>query len=163
MKIAIDQIIPDPNQPRKTFNPETLSELRDSLNGLGLIQPITVRPYQDSKYMIIVGERRYTAAKQRGDSKIECIIREDIDDKTAREMQFAENSQQEDISPLELGIAFYKHRQKYHMSQEQLATIVGLSRRWIAQLESLDIDLALSAKTLLKDGEWTKKKEYGSQ
>ena len=100
MKIKLDQIIPDPDQPRKTFKEEALQELQASYSTLGLIQPITVRPH-NGKYMIVVGERRYRATKLDGLEEIECIIREDVKDKTAREMQFAENSAQEDIPPLE--------------------------------------------------------------
>lgn len=151
MKIKLDNIIPDPNQPRKTFNDETINELRTSLDGLGLIQPITVRPI-DSKYMIVVGERRYRSAQKRGDIDIECIVREDIDDKTARAMQFAENTQQEDIPPLELGEAFYKHRQKYNLTQSQLGKIVGLSQRQIGRLEAIHTDLDLRSKIFVTNG-----------
>lgn len=151
MKIAISQIVPDQNQPRKTFNPETLLELKNSLNGLGLIQPITVRPYQDGKYMIIVGERRFTVATQRGDDEIECIVRKNVDNKTAREMQFAENTQQEDIPPLELGKAFTEHRQRYGLTQRELANIVGLSKDTINHYEALCI-AAIQVQTHIRSG-----------
>lgn len=151
MKIKVSQIIPDPEQPRKTFNPESISELKNSLNGLGLIQPITIRPYQDGKYMIIVGERRFTAAKQKGDDEIECIVRKDIDDKTAREMQFAENSQQEDIPPLELGKAFLEHQKKYGMTIRELAGIVGLSEGYVGDIESL-VSAALTTQRYVQSG-----------
>jgi len=135
-KIAIDQIIPDPDQPRKTFKPETILELKESFDTIGLLQPITVRPHQD-KYMIIIGERRYRAAKIDGLAEVECIIRKGVDDKTVREMQFAENIGQEDIPPLELGKAFLSHRAKYKMTQIMLAASIGLSQGTIASLESL--------------------------
>lgn len=153
MKIKLDNIIPDPNQPRKTFNPDTIGELKDSLGGLGLIQPITVRPDGDGKYMIVVGERRYRAARQTGVTEIDCILREDVDDKVAREMQFTENTQQEDIPPLELGKAFYEHRQRHSLSQEQLGRIVGFSGGHIARLESLYISLTSANVSLLSSGE----------
>ncbi len=136
MLIKLDQIIPDPDQPRKTFKEETLQELKSSYDKLGLIQPVTVR-LCDSKYQIVIGERRYRAALLNRQEEIECIVREDVDDRKAREMQFAENSQQEDIPPLELGRAFVEHRKKYKITQEELAKVVGLSFGYISDLESL--------------------------
>jgi ParB family chromosome partitioning protein len=136
LKIKIDQIIPDPNQPRKTFKDETLQELKNSYGNLGLIQPITVRPVGD-KYMIVIGERRYRASLLNGQKEIECIVREDIDDKRTREMQFAENSQHDDVPSLELGEAFLEHRKKYHLSQFELGRLIGVSDSYIYRYEAL--------------------------
>jgi len=136
MKIDISQIIPDPDQPRKTFKEETLQELKGSYDKLGLIQPITVRPC-DGKYQIVIGERRYRASLLNGQKEIECIVREDIDDKVAREMQFAENSQQENVPPLESGRAFLEHRKLYGMSQEELAKTTGIKRWKLQESEAL--------------------------
>lgn len=152
MKIKLDNIIPDPNQPRKTFNLDTIAGLKDSLSGLGLIQPITVRPTEDGKYMVVVGERRYRAVKQVGVSEIECIIRNDVDDKLAREMQLTENSQQEDIPPLELGKAFLEHRKQYGLEGKELAKVIGLSEATINQYERLNL-AAKSVQSYVKSGE----------
>ena len=150
MKIDLAQIIPDPDQPRKTFKEEALQELQASYNTLGLIQPITVRPH-NGKYMIVVGERRYQAALLNGQTEIECIVREDIEGKIAREMQFAENSQQEDISPLELGKAFLEHRKKYEMEGKALAKVIGLSEATITQYERLNL-AAKSVQSYIQSG-----------
>lgn len=136
MKIKLQDITPDPEQPRKTFKEETLQELRASYNTLGLIQPITVRPH-DGRYTIIVGERRYRAAKIEGFDEVECIIREGVDNKTIREMQFAENAGQESIPPLELGQALRQHRNKYSLSQRELANIIGIAPSTVEHFESL--------------------------
>lgn len=136
MKIKVTDIIPDPNQPRKTFKEESLKELGNSFNSLGIIQPITVRLH-NGKYMIVTGERRYRAAKLDGLSEVECILRDDIDDKKAREMQFAENAEQEDVPPLELGKAFLEHRKKYHLTQEQLSHQIGIAQQTLSQYERL--------------------------
>jgi len=136
LKIVLNQIIPDPDQPRKTFKEKTLQELKGSYGKLGLIQPITVRPC-NGKYMIVIGERRYRASLLNGQEEIECNIREDIDDKVAREMQFAENSQQENVPPLELGKAFLEHRKKCNLTQKELSSIVGLTESVISSYESL--------------------------
>jgi len=76
VKIKLDQIIPDPDQPRKTFDMEKIVELSGSLDVLGLIQPITVRSTTDGKYMIIVGERRFRASQMDGQDELECLVRE---------------------------------------------------------------------------------------
>jgi len=152
MKIKISQITPDPNQPRKTFKDESLQELKDSYDKLGLIQPITVRPI-DGKYQIVIGERRYRASLLNGQTEIECIVREDIDDKTTREMQFAENSQQENVAPLELGKAFLEHRKKYKMNQEELGKVVGISQRHIGRFESLILDAVSKTQEYIQSGE----------
>ena len=90
MRIRIDQVIPDPNQPRKTFDDEAIKELASSFDSYGIISPLKVRPYGDSQYMIITGELRYRAAKLRGEKEIECIVQE-ATDQQAGGMQFIEN------------------------------------------------------------------------
>lgn len=160
MRIKINQIIPDQNQPRKTFNEDSITELGSSFDGLGLIQPITVRPTKDGKYMIIVGERRYRAAQKRGNTDIECTIRKDVDDKTAREMQFAENSQQEDIPPLEMAEALWKHHNLYALTQTELSLSTGLSQRQISRLFSLHIDLDHGLKPMVESGKMDSRAAY---
>lgn len=133
MKIKLENIIPDPDQPRKTFDMEKIVELRGSTESLGLIQPITVRPCDGGKYMVIVGERRFRAAQLDGAKTIECLVREDVDDKVAREMQFAENSQQESVPDNELGLGFRAYCDLYKCSMSELARRVGLSRSFIEE------------------------------
>jgi ParB family chromosome partitioning protein len=152
LKIKISQIIPDPNQPRKTFKDETLQELKDSYGNLGLIQPITVRPVDD-KYMIVIGERRYRASLLNGQKEVECIIREDINEKTAREMQFAENSQQEAVPSMELGESFVEHRKKYKMTQRDLAKSTGLSSSTIERYENLCTAAVQEVQAYVRSGE----------
>ena len=89
--LPIDGVIPDPNQARKTFQPDSLHTLAQSLLETGPISPIVVRPAPEGKHMIVVGERRWRAAKDAGLSHVDCIIRHDIDERKTREMQFAEN------------------------------------------------------------------------
>lgn len=145
MLIKIDKIISDPGQPRKTFKEETLEELKQSVDSLGLINPLTVRPTGDGKYMIIVGERRWLAVKKAGFKEVECIVREDVDDKTVREMQFAENYHLEVLLPMEQARAWYEHLKKYGLSQTALADRIGISRSTvtyhIGMVERLDSNL----------------------
>lgn len=145
MLIRIDRLVPDPGQPRKTFKEETLEELKESVGSLGLINPLTVRPTGDGKYMIIVGERRFRAAKKAGLSEVQCIVREDVDDKIVREMQFAENYHLETLPPMEQARAWYEHMKKYGLSQAALAGRIGIHPSsityHIAMVERLDSDL----------------------
>jgi len=130
MKIRIDQIIPDPDQPRKTFDQEKVVELSGSLDTLGLIQPITIRPH-NGKYMIIVGERRFRAAQLDGRDEIECVVREDVDDKKAREMQFAENYHVQALPPMEQFRAWHKHMTEHNISRADFARITNIKRATI--------------------------------
>jgi len=153
MKIKLSDIIPDPNQPRKTFDTEKLGELQSSFSNLGLIQPITVRSTDNGNYMIVVGERRYRASKEAGLSEVECVIREDIDDKKAREMQFTENSQQEDVNPIELGTSFIAYRESYHKSQRELSDIIGIKLSTIADFEQLASNAGASVRHYVMSGD----------
>jgi len=129
MLIPIDQITPDPNQPRKTFDDEAIKELAASFDSHNMISPITVRPYEDG-YMIITGEMRYRAAKYKGEQEIVCFI-EQATGQQAREMQFIENLQRSELSHEELGEAFSRYCKEHNCSQRELAKRIGKSREYI--------------------------------
>lgn len=137
MLIRIDKIIPDPGQPRKTFKEETLEELRESVNSLGLISPLTVRPTGDGRYMVIVGERRLRAAKKAGLSEVECIVRNDVDDKKVRETQFAENYHYESIPVLEQARAWAAHMTKYNLRIGQFSKLTGIHHGRVSSVVSI--------------------------
>lgn len=124
MRIPIDRIIPDPSQPRKTFDGEAIEELAGSFDSYGVISPLKVRPCGDNQYMIIVGEMRWRAASHREDKEIECVV-QDATDQQAREMQFIENLQRNDIPPFELAKALKEYCQKYNVSQAALSRLIG--------------------------------------
>jgi len=142
MIILRRHIVPDPEQPRKTFNPEKLGELKDSMTEEGPDQPLVVRPIADGRYMIVTGERRWRVCEN---DEMECVVR-DVDNKTAREIQFKENLQREDIDPVEVGKAFWEYRQKYDVEQEALARIIGVSQVTISHHESLHTSLTSGVK-----------------
>lgn len=152
MKIKIENIIPDPDQPRKTFDMEKIIELLGSVESLGLIQPITVRPCGDGKYMVVVGERRFRATQLDGSVEIDCIVREDVDDKKAREMQFAENTEHEDVPVMELAESVFKHCEMYSMNQSQFASASGMSQTMVARLFALSSKLCHGIKSLVESG-----------
>lgn len=126
--INIADIVPNPFQPRVTFDQQALDELAVSIKALGLIQPITVRNLGDSgKFQIISGERRYRASKQAGLTSIPAYIRS-TDDTGMLEMAIVENVQRYDLDPIETAVSFQRLIDECHLTQEQMADRIGKSR-----------------------------------
>ncbi len=125
-EIPIEKIVPNPNQPRNTLNPDTLQELVDSIKNVGILQPILVRP-KGEVYEIIAGERRYHGAKAAGLQKIPVIIKE-LDDQTALDITLTENLQREDLNPIEKAKAFQSYIETFKVTQEELAQRLSISR-----------------------------------
>ncbi len=130
-KVNIDSIKPNPNQPRKVFNDTSLKELADSIKEKGILQPIVVRD-KGEYFEIVAGERRWRAAKIAGLEEIPVIVRNDITDVESLELALIENIQREDLNPVELALAYNELIEKYGITQEELAKIVGKSRSAIA-------------------------------
>lgn len=99
--IRLPQITPDPDQPRKTFDPDGINQLAASLEANGLLIPISVRPAGPGAYMIIAGERRFQAATKLGWQRIRCTVCDDISEQQAVILQFVENVQRRDLVPSE--------------------------------------------------------------
>ena len=131
-EIPISDIDPNPDQPRREFDPQALSDLADSLREHGLLQPILVRPLGD-RYCIIAGERRLRAAKLAGLLKIESIVQLCSDQEMA-ERAIIENIQRADLSPIEEGVAYNRLIEDYSLTQEQVAQRVGKARATVANL-----------------------------
>ncbi len=128
--IDIDLILPNENQPRKEFDKETLSELANSIELNGLIQPIIVRKIKD-KYEIIAGERRWRACKAVGLKEMPCILK-DVTEDVAAKYALIENVQREDLSPIEEAVAYKKLMSDFNLTQDEVASQVGKSRSYIA-------------------------------
>lgn len=131
-EILISDIEPNPDQPRREFDPQTLNDLADSIREHGLLQPILVRPVGD-RYCIIAGERRLRAAKLAGFSKIESIVQFCTDQEMA-ERALVENIQRADLSPLEEGLAYNRLIEEFGLTQELVAQRVGKARATVANL-----------------------------
>lgn len=131
-EIPISDIIPNPDQPRKDFDPQTLNELADSLLVHGLLQPVLVRPVGEH-YCIIAGERRLRAAKIAGFTKIAVIVQVCSDQEMA-ERALIENIQRADLNPVEEGFAYARLIEEHGMTQEAIAQRVGKARTTIANL-----------------------------
>ena len=131
-EIDLVRIKPNPDQPRKDFDPESLSELASSLQTHGLLQPILVKSTEDD-YIIVAGERRYRAAQLAGLTKIPCIIQNGSEQDMA-ERALVENIQRSNLSPVEEGMAYARLMKEYGLTQEQVSERVGKGRPTIANL-----------------------------
>lgn len=131
-EIPITDITPNPDQPRRDFEPEALQDLADSLRVHGLLQPILVRPVGE-QYSIIAGERRFRAAQIAGFTKIACIV-QPCNEQEVAERALVENIQRADLSSVDEGMAYARLIDEYQLTQEQVAQRVGKGRATIANL-----------------------------
>jgi len=129
--LPIAEIAPDKNQPRKHFEPESLSELAQSIRQHGVLQPITVRPNPAGGYQIIAGERRWRAAREAGLTEIPAIVRE-VSDADAMELALIENLQREDLNPVEEAFGYQQLIESCNLTQEQAAQKLAKSRPAVA-------------------------------
>lgn len=130
-EIKIDLIKPNPNQPRRTFDEETLAELAASIKELGVVQPLSVRENSDGTYQIIAGERRWRAAGMAGLTSVPAYVRS-ASDSEVTEMALIENIQREDLNAIEVALAFRNLIDTYNLTQEGLSERLGKKRATIA-------------------------------
>ena len=126
-EIDITSIHPNPNQPRREFDEDTLQELATSIRELGIIQPITVRKMDNGTYQIIAGERRWRASQVAGLTKIPAYI-VSVEDQNAMEMALVENIQREDLNAIEIALAYQHLAETSGMTQAKISERVGKSR-----------------------------------
>lgn len=148
-EIAIADITPDPDQPRRFFDSESLDELAASIASRGVLQPIVVRPLGD-KFRIVAGERRWRAAQRAQLHQIPAIIRE-YDDGVTLEVALIENIQRANLNAIEEGEAYRRLIELHGHSQEALGKIVHKSRSHVANLMRL-LDLPLPVRSMVADG-----------
>ena len=126
-EVRMDDIRPNPNQPRRDFDDDSLQELANSIRQIGVIQPITLRDMGDGTYVIIAGERRWRASQRIGLLTIPAYIRT-VDDENMMEMALIENIQRQDLTALEVALAYQNLIEQYDLTQEQLSERVGKNR-----------------------------------
>ena len=126
-EIALAQIDPNPNQPRREFDEEALQELANSIREIGIIQPVTLRQMSDGRYQIIAGERRWRAAQLAGLTAIPAYIRT-VEDENVMEMALVENIQREDLNAIEIALAYQHLADETGMTQAKISERVGKSR-----------------------------------
>ncbi|HUU37321.1 MAG TPA: ParB/RepB/Spo0J family partition protein [Candidatus Desulfaltia sp.] len=129
-EVAIDEVVPNPLQPRLKFDPQSIEELARSIRETGVIQPILVVPEGDT-YKIIVGERRWRAAHKAGLKKIPVLIRQ-IPIGRQLEISLVENLHREDLNPLEIAHVYQRLVEELGHTQEEIATRVGKDRTSVA-------------------------------
>lgn len=151
--LRLTEIEPNRNQPRTNFDEEALSELAESIEKHGLIQPIVVRPTSSGMYQIVAGERRWRACRMAGISEVPVVIKE-LDDRNYYEIALIENLQREDLNPVEEAVGYRTLIDTYGLTQEQVAESVGKSRSTVTNVLRL-LNLREDALQALKNGNIT--------
>ena len=131
--LSLSDVVPNPDQPRKSFDANSLAELTESVKKRGVIQPILVREAGDGFYVIIAGERRYRAAKNAGLTEIPAIIM-DISEGDAAEISLIENIQRQDLNPMEEAAAYKSIMDDFGLTQEELSERIGKPRSSVANM-----------------------------
>lgn len=125
-EVRLDDITPNPYQPRKEFNEEKLAELASSIREYGLLQPLVVKPVGD-RFLLIAGERRWRASRMAGLTTVPVVVN-DADDRSLMAIALVENLQREDLNPLEAALAYRRLIDEFQLTQEEVAARVGKSR-----------------------------------
>ena len=151
--LPISQVESCSTQPRKSFEPEALSDLADSIRIHGIIQPLTVRKLQSGYYQIIAGERRWRAARMAGLTQVPVVVIE-ADDRKAMELAMIENLQREDLNPMEEAEGYHTLMEQYGLTQEETSQRVGKSRSAVANALRL-LNLCKEVRALVEEGKLT--------
>ncbi|MBO9446059.1 ParB/RepB/Spo0J family partition protein [Ruegeria sp. R14_0] len=150
MKVPIEKLRANPNQPRRTFSPDQLDELAASVKEKGIIQPLIVREISGGEYEIVAGERRWRAAQMAQLHEIPVIVRE-FDDTEVLEVAIIENIQRADLNAVEEAAGYKQLMDRFGHTQEKLAEALGKSRSHIANLLRL-LSLPMDVQTLVIEG-----------
>ena len=136
--LPVDLIKPNPNQPRRYFEPKALQELSQSIKQQGVLQPLIVRihPVLEGCFELVAGERRWRALKLAGETEAPVIIKK-LGDDEALEVALLENIQREDLTPIEEGLCYQELMQLHGLTQEELASKLGKDRSTIANMVRL--------------------------
>jgi ParB family chromosome partitioning protein len=152
MQLPIEQIAPNPLQPRKTFNEASIEELARSVREHGIVQPLVVTRSGDNKYKLIAGERRYRAAQKAGLTSVPVVVKEDMSEGDALQIALIENIQREDLNPIEEALAYHQLHEEFGLTQEEISKRVGKERSTVANFLRL-LKLPDSVKRLLASGQ----------
>ena len=163
-EIPVGELDPNPDQPRRTFSPESISQLADSIREQGVLQPLLVAPAGGGRYMIIAGERRYRAGREAGLETLPCIVKDidagletlpcivkDIDVIRQREIALIENLQREDLNPIEAAKGIRALMDQCGYTQEKVSFRLGKSRPAVANMLRL-LQLPDEVTEMVKDG-----------
>jgi ParB family chromosome partitioning protein len=151
-EVAVDSIVPNPRQPRQALDPQSLEELADSIREQGLVQPLVVSEAEEG-YQLLVGERRWRAAKLAGLETVPVVVRE-VTPQQMLELALVENIQREDLNPLETASAYQQLVEEFGLTQQHVAEKVGKNRATVANTLRL-LKLPQEAKNSLLTGKIT--------
>jgi len=150
--IPIEQIAPNPYQPRKTFNEASIEELARSVREHGIVQPLVVTRVGDNRYRLIAGERRFRAAQKAGLQSVPAVIKEMLTEGDTLQIALIENIQREDLNPMEEAFAYHQLHEEFGLTQEEISKRVGKERSTVANFLRL-VKLPDSVKKLLASGQ----------
>ena len=155
MRVPIEMVVPNPDQPRRTFVQEELEELASSIKERGVIQPLIVRqdPKNKDQYQIVAGERRWRASQIAGVHEVPVLLRE-MDDLEVLEVAIIENIQRADLNPVDEAMGYRQLMDRFGHTQEKLGDALGKSRSHIANLLRL-LNLPDQVLGYLRDGKLT--------
>ena len=151
-EVPIEQISPNPYQPRRTFNDASIEELSRSVREHGIIQPLVVTRTGDNKYRLIAGERRFRAAQKAGLTVVPVVIKETMTDSDTLQVALIENIQREDLNTIEEAYAYHQLHEEFGLTQEEISKRVGKERSTVANFLRL-LRLPDSVKKLLASGQ----------
>ena len=157
LEIRIDDISPNPYQPRREFTPDELKELADSIREQGIIQPLVVCPANGNgvaaPYVLIAGERRLRASRLAGLNTVPCVVRQ-ATPRQMLELALIENLQRADLNPVERAVAYRDYMDRFNITQQEAAEKLGLPRATIANTLRV-LDLSDDVQKLLLNGKLT--------
>jgi ParB family chromosome partitioning protein len=151
LELPIDQISPNPYQPRKTFNEASIEELARSVREHGIVQPLVVTRSGD-RYKLIAGERRFRAAQKAGLTTVPVVVKGDLTEGDALQIALIENIQREDLNPIEEAVAYHQLHEEFGLTQEEISKRVGKERSTVANFLRL-LKLPESVKKMLAAGQ----------
>src|SRR5213082_2931302 len=151
LELALDQIAPNPYQPRKTFNEASIDELARSVKQHGIVQPLVVTRAGD-RFKLIAGERRFRAAQKAGLATVPVVVKDDLKAGDALQIALIENIQREDLNPIEEAAAYHQLHEEFGLTQEEISRRVGKERSTVANFLRL-LKLPESVKRLLASGQ----------
>ena len=149
-EIPVGELDPNPDQPRQSFDQESIAQLADSIRDQGVLQPLLVVPASGGRYRIIAGERRYRASRVAGLETVPCIVK-DIDVIRQMEIALIENLQREDLNPMEAARGIQALMKQCGYTQEKVSTRLGKSRPTVANLLRL-LTLPPEVTDMVRDG-----------
>ena len=150
-KVALSVLVPNPHQPRTSFDQEALVQLAESIKQYGILQPLVVTPQGQGKYAIVAGERRWRAAQLAGEAKVPVIVRS-TKELERLEIALVENVQRVDLSPLEQAVSIEKLHQQFSMTYESIAKRLGKASSTVNNIVRL-LQLSKDAQAALSDGQ----------